>query len=64
MAEEPTALRLHSNQSFQDQLGHAVHPSKAQTMAHLTQYRCWRFRLNQEKRQWKVGLPRRICEPL
>eukprot|EP00978_Attheya_sp_CCMP212_P038711 scaffold194629_cov35-Attheya_sp.AAC.1 len=32
---EPMALRLHDNQPFQDQLGHAVHPSKAQSMVHL-----------------------------
>eukprot|EP00978_Attheya_sp_CCMP212_P023169 scaffold70299_cov37-Attheya_sp.AAC.1 len=32
---EPTALRLHDNQSFQNQLGHAVHSFKLKTMAHL-----------------------------
>eukprot|EP00978_Attheya_sp_CCMP212_P000523 scaffold1048_cov59-Attheya_sp.AAC.5 len=33
---EPTALRLHDNQPFRDQLGHAVYKLKAQTKAHLT----------------------------
>eukprot|EP00978_Attheya_sp_CCMP212_P021945 scaffold64618_cov53-Attheya_sp.AAC.2 len=37
---EPTALRLHDNQPFQDQLEHAVHASKAPTMAHLTGFQC------------------------
>eukprot|EP00978_Attheya_sp_CCMP212_P043737 scaffold290545_cov47-Attheya_sp.AAC.1 len=32
---EPTALRLHDNQSFPDQLGYAVHQMAVQTMAHL-----------------------------
>eukprot|EP00978_Attheya_sp_CCMP212_P010466 scaffold25367_cov54-Attheya_sp.AAC.1 len=32
---EPTALRLHDNQSFPDQLGYAVHQTAVQTMAHL-----------------------------
>eukprot|EP00978_Attheya_sp_CCMP212_P029028 scaffold101757_cov53-Attheya_sp.AAC.1 len=32
---EPTALRLHDNQSFPDQLGYAVHQTALQTMAHL-----------------------------
>eukprot|EP00978_Attheya_sp_CCMP212_P005512 scaffold12361_cov60-Attheya_sp.AAC.1 len=31
---EPTALRLHDNQSFTDQLGYAVHQTAVQTMAH------------------------------
>eukprot|EP00978_Attheya_sp_CCMP212_P035551 scaffold155264_cov49-Attheya_sp.AAC.4 len=33
---EPTALRLHDNQPFQDQLEHAVHLMEEPTMAHLT----------------------------
>jgi hypothetical protein len=33
---EPTALRLHDNQPFQDQLGHAVHLLVAPTITHLT----------------------------
>eukprot|EP00978_Attheya_sp_CCMP212_P038128 scaffold185797_cov40-Attheya_sp.AAC.1 len=32
---EPTALRLHDNQSFPDQLGYAVHQTEVQTMVHL-----------------------------
>eukprot|EP00978_Attheya_sp_CCMP212_P023424 scaffold71702_cov66-Attheya_sp.AAC.1 len=32
---EPTALRLHDNQPFRDQLGHAENKLKAQTKAHL-----------------------------
>eukprot|EP00978_Attheya_sp_CCMP212_P014276 scaffold36321_cov63-Attheya_sp.AAC.4 len=32
---EPTALRLHDNRSFPDQLGYAVHQTEVQTMAHL-----------------------------
>eukprot|EP00978_Attheya_sp_CCMP212_P031969 scaffold122791_cov33-Attheya_sp.AAC.3 len=32
---EPTALRLHDNQSYSDQLGYAVHQTAVQTMAHL-----------------------------
>eukprot|EP00978_Attheya_sp_CCMP212_P003809 scaffold8069_cov52-Attheya_sp.AAC.5 len=35
MAEPATGLRFHDNQSFQDQLGYAVHPSKYQTMVHF-----------------------------
>eukprot|EP00978_Attheya_sp_CCMP212_P019729 scaffold55554_cov58-Attheya_sp.AAC.2 len=37
---EPMALRLHDNQSFQDQLGTAVHPTEVQPMAHL-KYQCF-----------------------
>eukprot|EP00978_Attheya_sp_CCMP212_P001123 scaffold2339_cov54-Attheya_sp.AAC.2 len=37
---EPTALRLHDNQPFQDQLGHAVHLLEAPMMAHLMVYEC------------------------
>eukprot|EP00978_Attheya_sp_CCMP212_P008325 scaffold19604_cov60-Attheya_sp.AAC.2 len=32
---ELTALRLHDNQSFPDQLGYAVHQTAVETMAHL-----------------------------
>eukprot|EP00978_Attheya_sp_CCMP212_P016452 scaffold43089_cov50-Attheya_sp.AAC.2 len=32
---EPTALRLHDNQSFPDKLGYAVRQTAVQTMAHL-----------------------------
>eukprot|EP00978_Attheya_sp_CCMP212_P024981 scaffold79493_cov48-Attheya_sp.AAC.1 len=32
---DPTALRLHDNQSFPDQLGYAVHQTAVPTMAHL-----------------------------
>eukprot|EP00978_Attheya_sp_CCMP212_P025871 scaffold84063_cov36-Attheya_sp.AAC.3 len=32
---EPTALRLHDNQSFPDQLGYAVHQTAVQTMVNL-----------------------------
>eukprot|EP00978_Attheya_sp_CCMP212_P004697 scaffold10264_cov51-Attheya_sp.AAC.1 len=35
---EPTALRLHDNQSFPDQLGYAVHQTAVQTMAHLNSW--------------------------
>eukprot|EP00978_Attheya_sp_CCMP212_P001822 scaffold3789_cov44-Attheya_sp.AAC.7 len=40
---EPTALRLHDNQSFQAQLGH---PSKVQTMAHLNVKREFKWSLS------------------
>eukprot|EP00978_Attheya_sp_CCMP212_P022459 scaffold67026_cov52-Attheya_sp.AAC.1 len=32
---EPTALRLHDNQSFPNQLGYGVHQTAVQTMVHL-----------------------------
>eukprot|EP00978_Attheya_sp_CCMP212_P045564 scaffold351237_cov83-Attheya_sp.AAC.1 len=57
MAEPSMALRLHDNQSFQDQLGHVVHPLKVQTMAHLKESSCKDMVLTAKCLNMKTFLP-------